>query len=113
MRWANRKRTPHHNPGIAVLHRLRNQPSAETQLNRIKPQQKVKITLDLYTHSYEGIVQSISYSSGSTFSLLPAENATGNWIKVAQRFTVRIALKNDPDYPLRVGASAVVKIYTY
>lgn len=85
----------------------------ETQLRRIKPNQKALITLDLYSHSYQGEVQSISYSSGNTFSLLPAENATGNWVKVTQRFTVRIALKNDPKYPLRVGASANVTVNTH
>ena len=46
------------------------------------------------------------------FSLLPSENATGNWVKVIQYFTVRIHVKNDPNYPLRVGASAHVVIHT-
>lgn len=85
----------------------------ETQLARVKPGQKATIELDMYQHTYTGETQSISYASGSTFTLLPAENATGNWVKVAQYFTVRVALKNDKQYPLRVGASANVTINTF
>ena len=85
----------------------------ETQLRRIKPHQGATIKLDMYDHVYKGKVQSISYASGSTFSLLPSENASGNWVKVIQYFTVRIHLKNDPTYPLRVGASASVTIDTF
>ena len=84
----------------------------ETDLNRIKPGQKVDIELDMYNHTYQGKVDSLSYATGSVFSLLPPENATGNWVKVTQRFPVRIAIKNDPSYPLRVGASATVSIDT-
>ena len=84
----------------------------ETQLRRIKPLQGATVTLDMYDHQYVGNVQSISYASGSTFSLLPSENASGNWVKVIQYFTVRIHVKNDPTYPLRVGASAHVVINT-
>ena len=84
----------------------------ETQLRRIKPSQQATIKLDMYEHRYPGTVQSISYASGSTFSLLPPENASGNWVKVSQYFTVRVRVKNDPNYPLRVGASAKVTIDT-
>ncbi|MDQ5921458.1 MAG: rane fusion protein multidrug efflux system [Pseudomonadota bacterium] len=84
----------------------------ETQIARIKPGQKVDIELDMYHHKYSGVVQGISYASGNTFSLLPAQNATGNWVKVTQRFTVRIKLKDDPRFPLRVGASSKVTINT-
>ncbi|AJI75370.1 efflux transporter, RND family, MFP subunit [Francisella philomiragia subsp. philomiragia ATCC 25015] len=84
----------------------------ETDLDRIKPGQSVKIELDMYSHTYTGTVNSISYATGSVFSLLPPENATGNWVKVTQRFPVKIVLKNDPKYPLRVGASATVKVDT-
>lgn len=84
----------------------------ETQLSRIKPGQRATVKLDMYSHRYIGVVQSISYASGSTFSLLPPENATGNWVKVIQYFPVRVVLKNDPNYPLRVGASARVTIDT-
>jgi membrane fusion protein (multidrug efflux system) len=85
----------------------------ETQLERIKPGQSVKISLDMYDdYTYTGTVQSLSYASGTTFSLLPAQNATGNWVKVTQRFTVRIKVENNDKYPLRVGASSKVKIKT-
>lgn len=84
----------------------------ETQLRRIKEGQPATITLDIYDHKYSGIVQSISYASGNTFSLLPAQNATGNWVKVVQRFTVRVKLDNNKDFPLRVGASSHVTIDT-
>jgi membrane fusion protein (multidrug efflux system) len=84
----------------------------ETQLKRIKAGQGASIELDMYDHKYHGVVQSISYASGNTFSLLPAENATGNWVKVTQRFTVRVKLDDDAQFPLRVGASSKVTIDT-
>lgn len=84
----------------------------ETDLDRIKPGQKVEVKLDMYNHTYTGKVDSVSYATGSVFSLLPAENATGNWVKVTQRFPVKITLKNSSKYPLRVGASAEVKVDT-
>lgn len=84
----------------------------ETDLDRIKSGQSVKIQLDMYNHAYTGKVESISYATGSVFSLLPPENATGNWVKVTQRFPVKITLKNNSKYPLRVGASADVKVDT-
>jgi membrane fusion protein (multidrug efflux system) len=84
----------------------------ETQIRRIKPKQKVNIQLDMYSHQYQGYVDSISYASGSTFSLLPAQNSSGNWVKVAQRFTVRIVLRDNKAYPLRVGASSTVTVNT-
>ena len=84
----------------------------ETQLKRIKVGQPAEIELDMYNHKYKGVVQSISYASGSTFSLLPAQNATGNWVKVTQRFTVRVKVENSVEYPLRVGASSKVTVDT-
>ncbi len=84
----------------------------ETQLKRIKNGQPAEIELDMYDHKYKGTVQSISYASGNTFSLLPAENATGNWVKVTQRFTVRVKVENESSFPLRVGASSHVTIDT-
>lgn len=84
----------------------------ETDLKRIRPGQAVNINLDMYNHTYQGIVKSISSASGSTYSFLPAENASGNWTKVVQRFTVKIAVKDTPKYPLRLGASATVTINT-
>lgn len=84
----------------------------ETQLSRIKVGQAVEVKLDMYEHKYVGEVQSVSYASGNTFSLLPAQNATGNWVKVTQRFTVKVKLHDDPKFPLRVGASTKVKVNT-
>ena len=84
----------------------------ETQIARIRPGQKVEIELDMYSHKYTGFVSSISYASGNSFSLLPAQNATGNWVKVTQRFTVRIMLHDEKLHPLRIGASCHVKIDT-
>ena len=88
----------------------------ETELARIRPGQRARVTLDMYPdHPIEGRVESLSAGSGATFSLLPPENATGNWVKVTQRFPVRITLDppgRDSPTPLRVGASATVEIDT-
>ncbi|MBX9639353.1 MAG: HlyD family secretion protein, partial [Mycobacteriaceae bacterium] len=87
----------------------------ETELQRIKEGQSVKIKVDMYSgKTFVGKVESISRGSGSAFSLLPAENASGNWIKVTQRFPVKIrVLEYDEDnFPLRVGSSCKVTIDT-
>lgn len=87
----------------------------ETDLSRIKPGQKATISLDMYPGlRLDGTVESISAGAGSTFSVLPPENATGNWVKVTQRFPIRIRITSatDPDKPLRVGSSASVTIDT-
>lgn len=84
----------------------------ETDLTHIKVGQKAKIVVDIYPdYTFTGIVDSISDGSGASFSLLPPENATGNWVKVTQRFPVKIIVNNlNSKYPLRVGASATVTI---
>jgi membrane fusion protein, multidrug efflux system len=81
----------------------------ETDLKRIRGGQPATFELDMYPdHTFHGTVDSISRGSGATFSLLPPENATGNWVKVTQRFTARVRVKNSPpEYPLRVGALRV------
>lgn len=86
----------------------------ETDLNRIRPGQLATIKVDLYPdYTFVGQVVSISGGSGAAFSLLPPENATGNWVKVTQRFPVRVKFFNpNPKYPLRMGASATVTIDT-
>ncbi len=86
----------------------------ETQMELIKPGQAVTVTVDMYpSHKFKGHVDSISRGSGSVFSLLPPENATGNWVKVTQRFPVRIIIDNpSKEYPLRVGSSSMVKVET-
>jgi membrane fusion protein (multidrug efflux system) len=86
----------------------------EVQLKQVHPGQPVELTADLYGKGvkYHGRVIGFSGGTGSAFAVIPAQNATGNWIKVVQRLPVRIAL--DPrelhDHPLRVGLSMDVKI---
>ena len=87
----------------------------ETQLQDVRIGQRAEIKADMYPgHTYEGNVAGIRAGSGAAFSLLPPENATGNWVKVVQRIPVRIELVNPspPEYPLRVGASLDVTIFT-
>lgn len=88
----------------------------ETKLKRIRIGQSADIKLDMYPDiTFHGTVSSISAANGSTFSLLPPENATGNWVKITQRFTIRILIPVNEltdKYPLRVGASAKVVINT-
>ncbi|MFC3339528.1 HlyD family efflux transporter periplasmic adaptor subunit [Paracandidimonas soli] len=86
----------------------------ESQLRRMRIGQPVTMTADLYGGSvtYHGVVAGLDAGTGSAFALLPAQNATGNWIKVVQRVPVRIAL--DPEdlarHPLRVGLSMNVEV---
>tara|TARA_R110000868_G_scaffold244441_1_gene500748 strand:+ start:2790 stop:3695 length:906 start_codon:yes stop_codon:yes gene_type:complete len=84
----------------------------ETELEKIQPDQRVVIHVDMYPgHNFQGVVRSISGGTGSAFSLLPPQNATGNWVKVTQRVPVRIrVLHPDANYPLRIGTSASVRI---
>jgi membrane fusion protein, multidrug efflux system len=86
----------------------------ENQLRHIRIGQPVKITTDTYGGGVEfhGKVIGLGAGTGSVFSLLPAQNATGNWIKVVQRVPVRIGLDNDEldKHPLRVGLSADVTV---
>ncbi len=86
----------------------------ETQLKRIREGQTAEISLDMYPDIiFKGKVESISRGSDSAFSLFPAENATGNWVKVTQRIPVKILIIDaDPNYPLRVGASSRVVVDT-
>jgi membrane fusion protein, multidrug efflux system len=86
----------------------------ETQLTRIHPGQKARVQIDMYPgRIFSGIVESISSGSGTSFSLIPTEQATGNWVKVTQRYPVRILLKTNPKQQhLRLGASANVTIDT-
>ncbi|WP_439670725.1 Multidrug export protein EmrA [Cupriavidus necator] len=86
----------------------------EVQITHMRIGQPVTLEADVYGSKveYQGKVAGFSAGTGSAFSLLPAQNATGNWIKVVQRLPVRIAL--DPqqlkDHPLRVGLSMTVKV---
>ena len=86
----------------------------ENQLRNLRLGQPVKMTADLYGKKieYTGKVEGLGVGTGSAFSLLPAQNATGNWIKVVQRVPVRIALdpKQLEAHPLRVGLSMLVDV---
>lgn len=84
----------------------------ETQFNRLHPGQKAEIRIDMYPgYVFHGVVDSISGGSGTAFSLLPPQNATGNWVKVTQRVPVKIIITDaDPHRPLRIGTSADVKV---
>lgn len=86
----------------------------ETELTDVKPGQTATIEVDTYPgHTWTGTVESISPATGSEFSVLPAQNATGNWVKVVQRIAVRIRLKAEENAPvLRSGMSAHVVIDT-
>lgn len=88
----------------------------ETQLANMRIAQPVSITSDLYGDDvvYQGTVVGLDMGTGSAFSLLPAQNATGNWIKVVQRLPVRIALDKQQiaKYPLRIGLSMNVTVDT-
>ena len=86
----------------------------ESQLKHIHIGQSVEVIADAYGSSvpYHGVVQGFSAGTGSAFSLLPAQNATGNWIKVVQRVPVRIALdpKEVQAHPLRIGLSTTATV---
>jgi membrane fusion protein (multidrug efflux system) len=86
----------------------------ETDLARIRAGQKATIYFDLYPgRAFSGKVEAVSPVSSTAFSLLPPENATGNWIKLTQRFPVRVSLlSRTDDPPMRIGASASVTIDT-
>lgn len=86
----------------------------ETQLRQVRPGQRVTLKADLDPGaSFQGVVESLAAGTGSAFSLLPPENATGNWVKVVQRVPVRIRLVPGPSATrLRVGMSVSAVIDT-
>jgi membrane fusion protein (multidrug efflux system) len=79
----------------------------ETQLKRMRPSQPVTVRVDTFGRDYRGKVESMPGAAGPLFSLFPPENATGNYVKVVQRFPVRIRLDKDQDaeHMLRPGMS--------
>jgi membrane fusion protein (multidrug efflux system) len=86
----------------------------ETQLTKIRPGQRAEVRIDSFPDTtFVGAVNSISAGTGSRFSLLPPENATGNWVKVVQRVPVKILLDGKTignPQPLRAGMSATVTV---
>jgi len=86
----------------------------ETQLRDMKVGQRAKIKVDAYGRDYNGTVESIGGATGARFSLLPPENATGNYVKVVQRIPVRIRFDKDqdPNHQLRPGMSVEPVVYT-
>jgi membrane fusion protein (multidrug efflux system) len=87
----------------------------ETQLERMRPGQRVTIAVDAYgSRKFTGKVESIAAATGARFSLLPPENATGNFVKVVQRVPVKVVLDEgqDPEHLLRPGMSVTPTVYT-
>ena len=86
----------------------------ETKLANIRVDQTAEVTIDTYgSKIFKGKVESISAASAASFSLLPAQNTTGNWVKVTQRIPVRIRMEPPPSgYSFRMGASCVVTVDT-
>ena len=85
----------------------------ETQLRRMREGQRVTLKVDAFARKYEGYIQSVAAASGAKYSLLPPENATGNYVKVVQRIPVRIRLKagENDDHRLRPGMSVEPKVW--
>jgi membrane fusion protein, multidrug efflux system len=85
----------------------------ETQLSRMHRGQRATVHVDTFGRSYEGWVRNLPGASGDRFSLLPSENATGNYVKVVQRLPVRIefAVGQDPDHLLHPGMSVEPKVW--
>lgn len=86
----------------------------ETDVQLIEPGMRTEVTVDIYGDKvFEGRVESISRGAAASFSLLPPQNTTGNWVKVTQRIPVRIRLlENDAKFPFRLGASATASVDT-
>ena len=86
----------------------------ETDLTYVQPGDKVQFTVDTYPgRVWQGTVESIAPNSGSEFSILPAQNASGNWVKVVQRIPLRVRIdRREGDPELRAGMSVVVDIDT-
>ncbi len=84
----------------------------ETELPGLRPGLEADIEVDMYPgHRFKGRVESLGGGTGAAFSLLPPQNATGNWVKVTQRVPVKIGFERfEADAPLRVGATATVTI---
>jgi membrane fusion protein, multidrug efflux system len=87
----------------------------ETELTHMRQGQEATVVVDTYPdNEFHAKLESLSPGTGLTFSLLPPENATGNWVKVVQRLPVRLSLDNvDPETPLHAGLSVTVEVDTH
>lgn len=104
-------------PALAIVDATRTWIEAnfkETDLTRVQAGHPVTIRIDTYPdHRWRGRVESISQATGAEFSVLPPQNASGNWVKIVQRVPVRITVEQSPGDPvLRAGMSAIVMIDT-
>ncbi|MEJ2109119.1 MAG: HlyD family secretion protein [Acidobacteriota bacterium] len=85
----------------------------ETQMNDMRPGQKAEIEVDMYGTTIQGRVDSIAGATGTRLSLLPPENATGNYVKIVQRIPVKIEVElNDEDLILRPGMNVIATVFT-
>ena len=83
----------------------------EKQLSEMRPGQPATVKIDAYPGTaFKAHVESVGAGTGSEFSILPAQNANGNWVKVTQRVPVRIAFDGKPSKPMIAGLSAVVSV---
>jgi membrane fusion protein, multidrug efflux system len=85
----------------------------ETQIRRMRPGQRATVYVDAIGSYYQGYVEGVGGASGEKYSLMPPENATGNYVKVVQRLPIRIRLKpgQDDDHRLRIGMSVEAKVW--
>ena len=83
----------------------------ENQIAAMRPGNPVDISLDAYGGTYRGVIETISPATGARFSLIPPDNATGNFVKVVQRVPVKISWSVPPDIPVRPGLSAEVTVH--
>jgi membrane fusion protein (multidrug efflux system) len=85
----------------------------ETQLANVRTGQRAEVKVDMYGRAFEGRVDSLAGATGASLSLLPPENATGNYVKVVQRIPVKIVLTDTPSgFVLRPGMNADATIFT-
>ena len=84
----------------------------ETQLRQMRPGQPVTLHADSFDHDYRGVVEDMAGASGPLFSLFPPENATGNYVKIVQRFPMRVHIEKgeDPRHDLRPGMSVEARV---
>ena len=84
----------------------------ETQIDKMRPDDRAEVHIDAYPgRTFQMSLESLAGGTGSRFSLIPPDNASGNFVKVVQRVPVRLVWKTPPDVPLRAGLSAEVTVY--